>query len=150
MKKTCFFLKNLISTFLFFQKKMKTIHDSPTIHSFVKTTIEKGIVKRTVFWKDTMGNNYDKINGVFVPKNPPPPKYVVYQSSPSSQNSENNTNVSQQTVENTELFIFCCLVSIVVLSFLGGFFLGILRTRRQQDETNIKNQLRPSECSAGV
>jgi hypothetical protein len=89
---------------------IRKISDPFTIFCETKTTIVKGVIQKKKIYKDTKGQEYEKVNGKFQP--------IRLIAPVSTFEMENNNNV---------LFI-CCVLSIITMIFLFGVSIGSMRS----------------------
>jgi hypothetical protein len=50
--------------------RVHQLSDLPSMHRTTKTTIKDGVIVREPVWKDTVGNEFDRVKGKFVPRKP--------------------------------------------------------------------------------
>jgi len=93
--------------------------DSPTIFSQTKVTIVNGNIQRKLIWKDTIGHEYEKINGKFkiIPKAFSQTKYDYV------------SNYVYEQENGTNILAICCVISVITMIFLFGIAVGSLKSK---------------------
>lgn len=118
---------------------MKGLHDPPSIHSSLKTTIKNGEIVRKRVYTDTMGNEYKKVGDKYVPKHNPflgrdmftfqMPANAITPQQLAAENAENSSGWSDEDV--IFLFIYLGIISIV-LSILFTIWSVYTSTRNRR------------------
>lgn len=140
--------------------RLHGFHTLPGVYQHEKTTIKQGFIVRELVWKDTMGNELEKISDR-------PPKFVVKKSyNGGIENTaesrlrdyfadkgfeiqfrkNNNINLSEENAseaEIEEILHFVIFVSSLILLFLSSFYLGyavaLWKKSHKSIETEIQN-----------
>jgi len=95
---------------------LRTLYDPPTIYQTTKTTIVHGVIQRKDIWKDTKGNEYNKLNGKFTPMLNQV-KHVP----------RTFLEMEQELTSSFDLLTVCIIIGFLLIVFLCGFLVGSSR-----------------------
>jgi hypothetical protein len=99
---------------------IRSLRDVPSIKLQTKTLIVNGVIHRKDSWKDTYGNEYEKVNG----------KYQLLK----------NPKVTQDDNDEFTIMICCCIICVLTIVFLLGMSVGSIKMKRIQNvEKNVRN-----------
>jgi hypothetical protein len=117
--------------------KIHGINNFSNLHKEYKTTIRNGEIYRETIWKDSIGNEFEKVRSNLVMKKPV--MDLPFHLLPSDHHFE-----IQLPMVNEPDFVVCVLLFMLV-SFLVGFALG--SKRRRGTEIEIENPEAPKARS---
>jgi len=140
--------------------KVRGLHDPPDVYEQEKTTIRNGCIVRETVWKDTMGNELEKVSSYptrFVIKKPyyqntliggggalfpdPATKTFEIQFTPKGLLGENTGEEAYDSQEAlTEVVLLTCFLILMFLSFFLGYLVASMRGRRKTNETETENE----------
>lgn len=120
---------------------IKKLTDPPSLHEIVKTTIVNGLVVRKMIWRDTMGNEFDKINNKFTLKRGVnsihPPANIPFPQSFNGLDSSLQWQISSPE-RNDDMFLFVFIACFLFLVFWTGTIYGSIRMSRKYKETKTR------------
>jgi hypothetical protein len=140
--------------------KVRGLDDPPDVYQEEKTTIRKGCIVRTTIWKDTMGNELEKVGsnpsrfiitkpyyqtamigggGAMFPE--PATKTLEIQFTPKGpflggNGDEGDLEVSEVV---TELVLLTCFLMLMFLSFFLGYLVATMRVRHTTKQKETEN-----------
>lgn len=105
-------------------RKIKSLHDPPSIYQEERTTIKNGLIVRSKIWRDTLGNELEKHGSSFVIKRPSVPYFHAPQTLEFRIDPSSLQGPSLSQEEEFALFLGLALMLAVM------FCLGVLVGRR--------------------
>lgn len=108
----------------------RTLYDPPTIYQTTKTTIVHGVIQRKDIWKDTKGNEYNKLNGKFTP--------MINQV---KHVPRTFLEMEQELTSSFDFLTICIIVGFLFLIFLCGLLVGSSRKRSHCKKKKISKKL---------
>lgn len=117
------------------------ISDDPTIIKKIKTTIVQGEITRVPVWKDIMGNEFDNIDGRFIPKNYKRDSVmnvpIQFLSNKDLSGITNHSRPDQEVV--ADAIAFLCVIGIILLFLIFGIMIGVSKERRKHTLKEMKS-----------